>query len=245
MSSQPLSQIPRHLRIRVIEDDTEFVVIEKPCNLRSVPGHANPPPSDKKRKRSPSQPNRQRTAQEAWVEAIISFQGSEKGTDAVHQCLQRLASFENKLIESVPRKCKLFRKYVARNQRRLMIPKGEQLEELSIVMFQRIEARQKPLMNLPEPTRDKDSALGQLLLMQYGNSMHSGPSSRGLLVVHRLDCEVGKLHKFLHKIDQSSLNFLYRRLLGSWSLPRVKKQHLFFQRPGENATKSRKNIWPW
>jgi hypothetical protein len=143
-----LSQIPEHLRIRVLHDAADFVVIEKPCHLRSVPGHAVPPPSNKrKRPKSSDDGNNRRNAQEAWVLAIQSFQQEEPNDDdddVAAQCLYRLAISERKSLESVPRKVKLFRRYIERSQKRLLVLSSlsEDLEQLANTMYQRIEARQ-------------------------------------------------------------------------------------------------------
>jgi hypothetical protein len=234
MADHRFSQIPEQLRIRILQDTEDFVVIEKPCNLRSVPGHANPPPlplllKNRKRPRPEDGTNTplRRTAQEAWVLALQSFQQKEKDSndnknnsttsmDVADQCLQRLATSESssKLLESVPRKYKVFRRYVQRNRKRLFLDNSnscsssssaahdeDTLESLAKNMFQRIEARQRPLMNLPEPTSHEESAVGQLVLMGYGQENNDGSnknmddssSNKSLLVVHRLDCEVSFL----------------------------------------------------
>jgi hypothetical protein len=200
-SEARLSQIPEHLRIRVLHDTDDFAIIFKPCNLRSVPGHASPPPS---RKRPRSEEGQRRTGQEAWVLAIRSFRDDTPSFDddktmSALQCLHRLANSEKKLVESIPRKHKLFRRYVERNRKTLIQSRDDPIDvdSLSNEMFNLIQERQKPLMNLPEPTKDEDSAFGQLLLMGYGGIIdnQSGkaddPISEKLLVVHRLDCEVG------------------------------------------------------
>jgi hypothetical protein len=249
-----LSRIPQHLRIRILYSDDDVVVIDKPGNLRSVPGHANKPPPTHKRKRptvtSNSQDNylpddtltlppARRTGHEAWVLAIRSFEKTfvsgednhpQHPTDTPNDdddwmiltCLSRLAQADS-VIESVPRKYKLFRKFVERNQRRWITSDplmdfaaaaattnttttrsrldSTELDRLSQAMFQQIEVRQRPLLNLPEPTRHEDSALGQLILMEYDATTstkntvksHAQPSHKRFLVVHRLDCEVGSL----------------------------------------------------
>ena len=201
--AERLSQIPAHLKIRVVHDDAVFVVIDKPCNLRSVPGHANPPPypTNRKRPRSPNgNVSERRTGQEAWAAAIRTFR-DETVEDTSGACLQRMAATDS-LIDSIPRKFKLFQKYVERNQKRLLVPdeagKAVDVQATAKGVFERIQDRQRPLMNLPEPTRHEDSALGQLmLLLGYENpdisdaGMNSDVSSTRLFVVHRLDCEVG------------------------------------------------------
>jgi 23S rRNA-/tRNA-specific pseudouridylate synthase len=40
-----LSHVPVSLRIRIVYDDKDIIVLHKPANLRSVPGHATPPSS--------------------------------------------------------------------------------------------------------------------------------------------------------------------------------------------------------
>ncbi len=91
------------LSVRVIHSDDAIVVIDKPCDLRSVPGHANPPPSSLDKQKSdsfgsaddpdiasagifdenkghdylpPPLQSQRRTAQEAWIDAIKSFTAS-------------------------------------------------------------------------------------------------------------------------------------------------------------------------
>jgi hypothetical protein len=197
-----LSQIPAHLKIRVLHDDAVFVVIDKPRNLRSVPGHANPPPHLTNRKR-PRSLNRdcpeRRTGQEAWAAAIRTFR-DETEEDTIGACLQRLSAADN-LIASIPRKFKLFQKYVERNQKRLFVSeeagKAIDVPATAKALFERIQDRQRPLMNLPEPTRHEDSAFGQLILLGYEKTgisdagKNSDLSLERLFVVHRLDCEVG------------------------------------------------------
>jgi hypothetical protein len=198
-----LSQIPTHLQIRVLHADADVVVIDKPCNLRSVPGHANPPPQPTNRKRSRS-PNgdvpERRTGQEAWAAAIRTFRDETVEDTTSGACLQRLAAAADNQIDSIPRKFKLFQKYIERSQKRLLVTdeagKAVDVPATAKAVFQRIQDRQRPLMNLPEPSRHEDSALGQLILLGYGTDIsdagnNSDASSKCLFVVHRLDCEVG------------------------------------------------------
>ena len=35
-----LAKVPAHLAIKIIYTDDDVIVIDKPCDLRSVPGHA-------------------------------------------------------------------------------------------------------------------------------------------------------------------------------------------------------------
>ena len=260
MSVERFAQIPPELRIQILHDDDDIVVIHKPCNLRSVPGNAHPPPASrmfrkKKRPRSdcdedvntvkdhhpqhPQHPQQQppvvqqelsstrRTGQEAWVLALESFREVDRlqpsiGTiDAIgeqgdqvsmaaHKALQQLALAE-RLLHSTPRKYKIFRRFVQRNRKRLF-PQDDgddgDIDAITNVMYQLILRRQRPLLNVPEPTRHEDSALGQLILLGYDQttdkSIAGSPqgrtdkepirnmdqSSERLFVVHRLDCQV-------------------------------------------------------
>ena len=197
-TEQRLTSIPINLQIQILYDCPHFVVINKPSNLRSVPGHANPPPSTSAGNKRPRSAQREgqgnsageekRTAQEAWVMAVKSFDRNHDTETSstmpcndnvdIHQtslrCLQRLASSANsKMIESVPRKLKIFRRFVERNQNTLFLfednQKQEQrdridLDKLSQYMHRMIQKRQKALMNLPEPTKHEESAYGQLIL---------------------------------------------------------------------------------
>ena len=122
-----LAQVPEALRIRVICDTSDFVVIEKPCHLRSVPGHASPPAS-RKRKQPGSEKtsSERRTAQEAWVLAIQSFlqdeasspEGSESKEDIAERCIAILSKFDAGALASIPRKLKVFQRYLERNQKK-------------------------------------------------------------------------------------------------------------------------------
>ena len=104
ITTPTLPNVPARLTISILYSDDDIVVIDKPCDLRSVPGHANPPPprSNSKKiigsddvdaddvdvdndaydgpvdERMPTKPqSHRRTAQEAWVEAIKSCCSSE------------------------------------------------------------------------------------------------------------------------------------------------------------------------
>jgi hypothetical protein len=241
-SDNRISKIPNHLRIRILHEDKDCIVIDKPRNLRSVPGHAHPPPSNKRKRDNTdtdgADPSaRRRTGQEAWVLAIQSFgfdynddynddddknDAAEKGNHGMFpfSCLRRLAE-NRESASSVPRKFKVFRRYIERSQKRLF-PKGlisemlpaatssgtvsdqqpssssseeQLLDKASMELFQRIQERQQPLLNIPEPTRLEDSAFGQLILMGYGKDgtmdIQEVSNTKSILVVHRLDCQVG------------------------------------------------------
>lgn len=270
----PLSNVPRHLAIRVLHSDDDLVVIDKPCDLRSVPGHANPPPADKEGPRpgtgggDAGQSSHRRTAQEAWVSAIESI-GKERSClvteqedsveAAVRELLIALSTTAN--ASCVPRKLETFIKYCYRNSKRLLpsFPdlhndrnkvkgsveeqqsepkqkkqKCERKDPISPMMrniaqasYARIQDRQRPLMNLPKPTEDWESAIGQLRLLGFGDYSHnvSGCSDQKecakLHVVHRLDCQVSTSSRSMHFFARCRLLLTIRgvtcRLVASWS----------------------------
>lgn len=244
-----LSWVPSHLRIRLIHVDKDIIVIDKPCNLRSVTGHAHPPSdADGPRKRPRSHQSssdfppggdgmttndtdasQKRTAQEAWELAILSFATTAKTVDderhneedsqtkdmndnrEVLNCLQRLGASKT-LLASVPRKQKLFLRYVQRNYKRLF--KGpsslssEKRELIASQMFLELRKLQISFLNLPEPSRHEDSAYGQLILMGYGGSLSSDRKvdiSSTLFVVHRLDCETSGVMVFARNEKAASI----------------------------------------
>ena len=147
--------IPPHLTIRVIYSDDEIVVIDKPCDLRSVPGHANPPPPEKEGPRSNSdseQTSHRRTAQEAWVKAIQLMSAEDGGTDinvngqisshgmsmedaAVREVIRNLGTTADP--SCVPRKIETFVKYCHRNSRRLLPSFGNLRERVECEPWQK------------------------------------------------------------------------------------------------------------
>jgi hypothetical protein len=112
-------KIPPDLRVTIIQDEPDFVVISKPCNLRSVPGHLHRPstanseveagdldlPNRRRRKWDQvgieETPNgnftgstndvTRRTAQEAWVVALQSFANDKD----ISTALQLRSSWSN------------------------------------------------------------------------------------------------------------------------------------------------------
>lgn len=202
-----MERVPEHMRIKVLYEDEAVIVIDKPCNLRSVPGHANPPPP------ATNETSQHRlTAQESWMEAIHSFR-NEEVRDAAGKWLRNLASSTTNLA-SVPRKWSPFRRYISRNQQRLKTDTtmnkshdtqhkskrrvdDTELDTIARKMHERIRQQQIPLMNLPEATYHEDSAFGQLISLRYANeetttSEETSEDQKQLYVVHRLDCEVSK-----------------------------------------------------
>eukprot|EP00978_Attheya_sp_CCMP212_P048159 scaffold479774_cov55-Attheya_sp.AAC.2 len=185
--------IPSHLRIQVLHVDPDIIVISKPCNLRSVPGHAKPPPTSAKRKRPSNDEDEdeddddddddvrdkpRKTAQEAWVDAIRTFRspsssssGNENDDDETEETRLLLTNLANTHhVSGVPRKPKLFIRYCERNMHRLLPCLKQPLisiETIAQAALGRIKERHVELLNLPEPTPDEDSAYGQLKLLGY------------------------------------------------------------------------------
>ena len=219
-----VSSIPQHLAIEILYADESVVVISKPCNLRSVPGHAKPPPpSAGKRKRAssregdgellnktelPKSSNR-RTAQEAWAAAVqsIAAQGGSDfdgdDDDSIVSFICNLASISN--LSSIPRKKKLFLSYTSRNLKRLlgndkMDPEG--VDAIANRAFDLIKEKQIPLLNLPEQTADEDSALGQLKLLGYGRASQSMPynEKKGPNVIQKGQTDTRQL-RVVHRLD--------------------------------------------
>lgn len=202
MNDKRMEKVPQHLRIKVLYEDEDIIVIDKPPNLRSVPGHANPPPASSSAPHDDDAKESRLAPQEAWIQALESFRNEKGAIDTASKWLLNLAMTRN--VASVPRKWSTFLRYVQRSQRRLN-PKvdthkegsslkqqveNDELDDIARVMYERIKKRQIPLMNLPEATRHEESAFGQLILLGYaGNESNIDVCSK-LFVVHRLDCQV-------------------------------------------------------
>jgi len=178
--------------------------------------------------------------QEAWVRAVESFAagggdgdsgadgcddnnfggstngaGNDYSSREIDLCLSNLSgaggSNGNRYVASIPRKYKLFEKYLWRSRKRIF---GDRCKEAkdenddvkkSFVagaarrMHARIAERHRALLNLPEPTAPELSAYGQLLQMLSASSSSSQQDAchtknsqdqqlPPLYVVHRLDC---------------------------------------------------------
>ena len=258
--SSPLNTAPPHLSIRILHADDDVIVIEKPCDLRSVPGHANSQPIQKRTgllledNAEESSSSQRRTSQEAWVKAIEIMSEGAEGTrsntaieegvpmedTAVNELQYNLATTANP--SCVPRKLETFIKYCSRNAKRLfpsyptlhddyknIAPrkddeehqseppsckkqklsntkqknKGNQhispmMRSIAQTCYTKIQQIQIPLMNLPTPTEDRESAIGQLRQLGYGDifgnesscTNKDKDSSKKLHTVHRLDCQV-------------------------------------------------------
>ena len=263
-----LAHVPAHLTIKVLYSDDDIIVIDKPCNLRSVPGHASEQngngdkydEGNRDEKSTNGKPQRM-TAQEAWVKAIRSFASQDGKTgddDVTSQTIVSQDDYQNRAVNelthnlsitsdtnSIPRKCPVFERYCQRNRRRLLPSFPEldtfssddkssqepptkrakksytiptKLRSIAQIVFSIVQQRQRPLMNLPTPTEDEESAIGQLRMLGFGDYAHNnhGPpetledvkkriadESKGngekqfkLHVVHRLDMQVSVLTIF-------------------------------------------------
>lgn len=220
--SDGLTSVSEGLRVRVLYQDEHIIVINKPANLRSVPGHATPlAVSGQKRHRedegtSSGSTLSRRTPQEAWVEAIRSFSTQKVNDDEIDKYLARLGESE-KSLASIPRKYKPFCRYLERSRQRIfeigdvkgIAPKkGDAIpEEVAKTMFIRIEERQGPLLGMPEPTSHEESAMGQLRLLGYAD-IDESRSNQQLFVVHRLDMQTSGVMVFAR--GGSGASFLSR-----------------------------------
>jgi tRNA pseudouridine32 synthase/23S rRNA pseudouridine746 synthase len=215
--SDRLASVPEGLRVKVIHHDDHIIVILKPANLRSVPGHAvsgqkRPREEDKGALSGASDISR-RSGQEAWMEAIRSF-ATPNSSDVIDKYLARLGASE-RYLTSIPRKFKTFCRYLERNRHRIFESddtegfnpdngNGDQIQEnIATSMFVRIEERQQPLLGLPDPTSHEESALGQLRLLGYADTDESR-SNQQLFVVHRLDCETSGVMVFARQALSAS-----------------------------------------
>ena len=198
-----LHNVPSHLHITVLYHDNDVVVIDKPCDLRSVPGHATNPPSTQQ---SNGADTTKLTTQQAWVKAIELLGEEDTHTSnedkqsnekvaieelAVMEIIHNLGSSSSNTA-GVPRKLEIFIKYCHRNSRRLLPsypdlhswgsskdvkaakdnssepPKKKQkhdkreipaqMRSIAQACFSKIQQKQRPLLNLPKPTEDWESA---------------------------------------------------------------------------------------
>eukprot|EP00956_Cyclotella_meneghiniana_P006857 scaffold9220_cov43-Cyclotella_meneghiniana.AAC.6 len=157
--STALANVPGHLTIKVLYSDDDIIVIDKPCNLRSVPGHAAEQSDDRADDNVIKDPSgasakdakpQRLTAQEAWVKAVLSFAPENNAIDdsttaivndksdnnqdghqneAVDELIRNLSVTSD--TSSIPRKCPVFERYCQRNRRRLLpsFPELDSAEE--------------------------------------------------------------------------------------------------------------------
>jgi 23S rRNA-/tRNA-specific pseudouridylate synthase len=213
---QALHNIPSNMRIRILYSDSHIIVIDKPGNLRSVPGNAdseNKTAGVKRRRRDEAtSQSTALTAQEAWSKAILTLSTAHKESgDVVDQCLVNLGTPES-AIASVPRKFSTFQRYVQRSRQRIFLDNQQQTTEMSKEdiekackkMYQRIEAQQKLLTSKPEPTLMEESAFGQVLLC-LGLTSADISMQKSLFVVHRLDCATSGIMVFARTENSASV----------------------------------------
>eukprot|EP00984_Skeletonema_dohrnii_P015541 scaffold6739_cov186-Skeletonema_dohrnii-CCMP3373.AAC.3 len=236
------NNIPQHLQIRIIHADDDIIVIDKPANLRSVPGHADSPTDTTIKLKRPSD---RLTAVEAWIQAIKSIPLDDSDSyknEYVKELLQNIITTNN--LSSIPRKLEPFARYVFRNRKRLLPshihiddepessknepPQKKQRKDDNLAQktkqpsmppslrsaadeaFSIIQRLHIPLMNLPTPTEDWESAQGQLRLLGYGDfaneNNHSLSTSEKikLHVVHRLDCQTSGVLLFARNPESAS-----------------------------------------
>jgi tRNA pseudouridine32 synthase/23S rRNA pseudouridine746 synthase len=199
-----IEHIDESLRIKILYQDSSIVVIAKPGHLRSVPGHAannefdpTQPTGPRKRPREENDDSKL-SGQRAWIAAIQSFEKADSSSaerDWTDECIARLAG-NSTLVASVPRKWKVFCRYILRNKQRLMQSSDECSEDLAKDMYARIQQRYRSY--LPEPTKPEQSALGQLSLLglrRTDQDQESGQPGE-LYTVHRLDCETSGVMVF-------------------------------------------------
>lgn len=141
-----LAHIAPPLRIDLVYQDEAIIVVHKPCNLRSVPGNAEPPPSSTTGKRKErdgyddscdtTNNNKPLSAQEAWVAAIqrLAEQAKNKPTATTQKENDEDDDNDQQMLQpswfcglggqksqrtSIPRKYAPFSRYVQRSRRRI------------------------------------------------------------------------------------------------------------------------------
>jgi len=214
--SARLSRIPCERRIRVLHLDSSIVIVEKPCNLRSVPGNLHAVDSNQS-------PRTQKTSQEAWIAALESFKEEIDidHDDLIDQWLSRLAKSCN--LASIPRKSKPFIRYWERNRYKVVSkvdpnsPGDDDVETVAKNVYNRALKRQRSLLNLPEATAGEESAYGQLIML-----LDIEQDDDNLFVVHRLDCETSGVMVFARTCRAASF------LCKAWRTPnnQVSKKYL-------------------
>ena len=203
-NNNKLEAVPEAMRIRVLFHDDDLIVIDKPPNLRSVPGNAasstsleSLPVAGSKRKHPSCDNNNNNNSnnnhlkpQEAWMQAFQSFASRDTAVeqqhgDAIGALLQRWSA-TLKPGTNVPRKYSTFLRYVQRNHRRIFatredldVLQDQDEQAVAKELYGRIQEKQRAL--LPESTPLTESAMGQLQLL-----FSVGPQE--LFTVHRLDC---------------------------------------------------------
>ena len=205
-----LSHIPDHLRIQILYADEDIIVIDKPSNLRSVPGNADSTSCTRPNEGQPHHPSDsalsntlhklKMSAADAWIKALGHW--GEMTGPGVHDKEDRTISSCDEVdhyiarltkLHSIPRRFKVFRRFLEKNKLKIFHDDEVHVESLSKVMFERIQNRQQDYLQKPAPTTNEESAYGQLILMNYGTGRSS---QQDLFIVHRLDMDTSGIMVF-------------------------------------------------
>jgi len=216
-STSTLYSIPKHLRINIKYSDASIAVIFKPSLLRSVPGNISkedqhpqqlsqdPATSSRKSNNLLDNPKAASaiSMQQAWVRALRFNDSREKIYVSINNhslgrnlavlksntqvLLSRLASKPDNTLQSIPRRCAAFKKYIAKNRKTLLphLMKNKklsgpleiasdsnssevQIEEAGQTAYEIISKKSQAIYQKSissKQTPDEDSALGQLNLL--------------------------------------------------------------------------------
>ena len=218
MDKPNLDTVPQFLRIEVLHVDEDIIVLNKPPNLRSVPGNADKT-DDHIRKRArtdehttikPNNKQDRKTVQDGWVVAIETC-GKECDDMEISQIekeiLKKLACLKNR--RSIPRKYAAFVRFCTKNQRNLFTTtiSNEEYNKIISECFKMLKMKYEKMSVRREPTPDKDSAMGQLRILGYEPDPYINP----IRIVHRLDCETSGLMVFARNEYSASLLCSYWR----------------------------------
>jgi tRNA pseudouridine32 synthase/23S rRNA pseudouridine746 synthase len=197
-----LTNVAVNLRIRVIFVDSDIVVVDKPPGLRSVPGNASRV-SESGQKRQREGRDHKQSAHEAWLQAIrvLAFTNCNDDEEDETLDLVRKLSPSESYLASIPRKYKVFQKYVERNKRRIFDREPEELENATRRIYLKIQALQETLMGAPVTTSHTESAFGQIVLLGLAEASRT---SQSLFIVHRLDCETSGVLLFARTSEAAS-----------------------------------------
>ncbi|GAX25085.1 hypothetical protein FisN_10Lh284 [Fistulifera solaris] len=175
----PLAHIPLPLRIRILYEDDDIVVVAKPPHLRTVPGNAEP-------QQQQQQP--QYSASQAWKHVVCNYAKTlTQPQDEIDTFLCQISQVDN-YANCLPHKWKPFQSFVKRNWSKYgaatFTAENNKNEDVTITLlpriFQRLSKAQRRL--LPKATTPEESVVGQLCLwypMTTATAWH---------IVHRLDC---------------------------------------------------------
>ena len=181
---------------------------------------------------------------------------SDGQDNAVRSLLKNLATTANP--NCVPRKLEKFVKYCHRNSSRLLpgfdgtaenggsnedscrhTQKKQKIDSVQSSMraiaesaYCTIRQKQRPLLNLPTPTSDRESAMGQLRLLGFGEHDHlisETDAKYKLHVVHRLDCETSGIMVVAR--NQPTSSFLSRAWRERDSVKKVYLAHVIHWPP--------------